>query len=390
MITPGEPINTLRASNVRSVISSSLPEIGIATANGRSLAMWLRSNAQFIQDNTPVVIVERYRARRKISNSRRSQRGPTRPQNYNSVGAHGHWTIPQNNAPNFEHRSFALPRLGQANATIVDINPYGYWRYLANYGSPSVTRPLAFNDLPQRVEYLGVNGLPMSDLRLKMHHSSDPSDQRVYPAGSTKQKHNKNVYLRVRIRIRSGQFVTTIRVAASSVAVAGALITVQQSGVIVAWGYYSINGTLALALNAGTYTVSITAIGFTPIVASNLVVSGDSTVIKNLTPSTLDPPTTPNTCRVQIKAMRGAVPKQVRVVVNSGETGRKGELAFMQVAFDGLTDIVGAVATDLPWSSTVGVGKYRFRFFDVNSGACLHDRTCTNSDVLNAQYEDLQ
>ena len=188
----------------------------------------------------------------------------------------------------------------------------------------------------------------------------------------------------------SGQFVTMISVSASSAAVSGALITIQQSGVIVAWGYSGADGSLTFALNAGTYTVSITATGFAAIVASSFTVSGDSTVSRTLTVATVIPPATLNACRVQIKAMRGGVTKQVRVVINSGDTGRKGELAFMQVAFDGLTDNVGAVAIDLPWSSTVGIGKYRFRFFDVNSGVCLHDRTCTVADVSNANYEDLQ
>ena len=173
----------------------------------------------------------------------------------------------------------------------------------------------------------------------------------------------------------SGQFVTTISVTASSVAVAGALITIQQSGVIVAWGYSGLDGSLAFALNAGVYTVSITATGFTPIVASSFTVASDSTVSRTLAVATVIPPATLNACRVQIKAMRGGFAKQVRVVVNSGDTGRKGELAFMQVAFDGLTDIVGAVAIDLPWSSTVGIGKYRFRFFDVNSGAGTTTKT---------------
>ncbi len=188
----------------------------------------------------------------------------------------------------------------------------------------------------------------------------------------------------------SGQFVTTISVTATSVAISGGLITIQQSGVIVAWGYSGTNGTVAIALNAGVYSLSITATGFNPIVASSFTVSGDSIVSRTLTVATVIPPATLNACRVQIKAMRGGVAKQVRVVVNSGETGRMGELAFMQVAFDGLTDSVGAVAVDLPWSSTVGVGKYRFRFFDINSGACLHDRTCNVADVSNANYEDLQ
>ena len=148
-------------------------------------------------------------------------------------------------------------------------------------------------------------------------------------------------------------------------------------------------GVAAVALNAGNYTVTIVATGFSSIVDSALTVSEDATFTRSLTSSPLDPPSAPDTCRVRLQASRGAINEQVRVVITTSSVGRDQDLAFLNVSFDGQTDEDGLLIVDLPWSSSAGVGQYRFRLIDLVTGKTLHDRTCTVPDEANANYEDL-
>ena len=62
----------------------------------------------------------------------------------------------------------------------------------------------------------------------------------------------------------------------------------------------------------------------------------------------------------------------------------------MRVDGNGVTSNEGGILlVDLPWSSSAGVGLYRFRLIDLVTGKTLHDRTCTVPDETNADYEDL-
>ena len=101
-------------------------------------------------------------------------------------------------------------------------------------------------------------------------------------------------------------------------------------------------------------------------------------------------PTVANVCRVQLRARRGAVTVQARVLITCGASGRLVDSAFANVAYDGLTDVNGLLLVDLPWSSIAGVGKYRFKLIDSESGDVFHDRTVTVPDQLTAVYEGLQ
>lgn len=187
----------------------------------------------------------------------------------------------------------------------------------------------------------------------------------------------------------SGAFVVTINVTSDSVPVRGAIITVKLSSVTVAHVITNTVGVAAVALNAGNYTVTIVATGFSSIVDSALTVSEDATFTRSLTSSPLDPPSAPDTCRVRLQASRGAINEQVRVVITTSSVGRDQDLAFLNVSFDGQTDEDGLLIVDLPWSSSAGVGQYRFRLIDLVTGKTLHDRTCTVPDEANANYEDL-
>ena len=107
------------------------------------------------------------------------------------------------------------------------------------------------------------------------------------------------------------------------------------------------------------------------------------------TPPVPAEPSTPNVCRVTIRSSKAGGELKTRVVIESGSTGRTLERAFVKVAANTETDAAGLLVVDLPWSSTVGVGKYRFRLIDIDSGEVLHDRSCWVPDSATANYEDL-
>ena len=106
-------------------------------------------------------------------------------------------------------------------------------------------------------------------------------------------------------------------------------------------------------------------------------------------PTIIAPPNVASVCRVQLRARRGATPLLARALITCGSTGRLAESAFTDIAFDGLTDAAGLLLVDLPWSSLAGVGRYRFKLIDVETGSVFHDRTLTVPDLSNANYEDL-
>jgi hypothetical protein len=107
------------------------------------------------------------------------------------------------------------------------------------------------------------------------------------------------------------------------------------------------------------------------------------------TPPIIAPPSLDNVCRVQLRARRGATLVKTRVLVTCASTGRLDDSAFASVAFDDETDSNGTVLIDLPWSSIQGLGKYRFRLIDIETGSVFHDRSVTVPDLETAMYEDL-
>ncbi len=187
----------------------------------------------------------------------------------------------------------------------------------------------------------------------------------------------------------SGAFAIDIVVTSSGLPVRGAIVTIKQASQTVAHVVTNTVGSGAVALDAGSYTVTVIAAGFNQIINSAFTVSEDATLSRNLFAAPLEPPSTPDTCRVLIQASKGAIHQQVRVVITTSSVGRDQELAFLNVSFDGPTDENGLLQVDLPWSSSAGVGQYRFRLIDLVSGKTLHDRTCTVPDQTNADYEDL-
>ena len=112
----------------------------------------------------------------------------------------------------------------------------------------------------------------------------------------------------------------------------------------------------------------------------------DATIV---VPPILAPPAVANACRVQLRARRGAIVLQSRVLITCGSTGRLADSAFADVAFDGQTDVNGFLQVDLPWSSVSGVGKYRFKLIDIQTGDVFHDRSATVPNQTTALYEAL-
>ena len=107
------------------------------------------------------------------------------------------------------------------------------------------------------------------------------------------------------------------------------------------------------------------------------------------TPPVIAQPTVASVCRVQLVARRGAIVTPARVLITCGLSGRLAAFAFANNALNGSTDQYGVLVVDLPWSSLPGVGKYRFRLIDIETGLAFHDRTVTVPDELNATYGDL-
>lgn len=113
----------------------------------------------------------------------------------------------------------------------------------------------------------------------------------------------------------------------------------------------------------------------------------DATIV---VPPIIASPDLANACRIQLRARRGANVVLARVLITCGSAGRLADSAFADIAFDGLTDASGFLQVELPWSSIVGVGRYRFRLIDVETGNVFHDRTVTVPDLPTALYEGLQ
>lgn len=97
-----------------------------------------------------------------------------------------------------------------------------------------------------------------------------------------------------------------------------------------------------------------------------------------------------NTCSVVIRARQAGSGKQVRVlIVSLGSSGRFDDKAFVNRTIDENTDVTGLLVAQLPWSSIPGIGKYRVRLIDIETGEVLHDRVCTVPDEEELDYEDL-
>ncbi len=103
----------------------------------------------------------------------------------------------------------------------------------------------------------------------------------------------------------------------------------------------------------------------------------------------ITPPISESVCRVQITVRRGVNAIQARILITCGSTGRLSDTAFADIAFNGETAANGFIQVDLPWSSITGIGKYRFRFLDYDTGDCFHDRTVTVPNIATALYEAL-
>jgi hypothetical protein len=103
-----------------------------------------------------------------------------------------------------------------------------------------------------------------------------------------------------------GDFSTTINVKTSaSQNIPGALVTIQQSGSIVRYGFTNSSGNVVLLVNAGSYTVNISMFGFSSLVGQAITVSANSTQNYQLTAVSPLPTAMPGLCNVRFEVING-------------------------------------------------------------------------------------
>lgn len=90
-----------------------------------------------------------------------------------------------------------------------------------------------------------------------------------------------------------------------------------------------------------------------------------------------------------MKTTRGGTGVSARVVIQSGISGVKDQRAFFATVFDGNSGADGTLTVNLPWSSIPGVGEYRFRIIDLQTGQVVHERYATVPNQTSAIYEAL-
>jgi hypothetical protein len=121
-----------------------------------------------------------------------------------------------------------------------------------------------------------------------------------------------------------GEFLTTINVkTAANQNIPGALVTIQQSGSIVRYGYTNSSGSVVLLVNAGSYTVNISMFGFSSLVGQAITVSANSTRNYQLTAINPLPAAMPGLCNVRFEIIDGRgdpVPAAVIVVNVSSDS----------------------------------------------------------------------
>jgi hypothetical protein len=195
--------------------------------------------------------------------------------------------------------------------------------------------------------------------------------------------------LRSNSAVGNGSQLVDIVITSEGIPVSGAHASIKLGSEVIRSALTNASGKAAFTLDPGEYTLSVVATGFIAIVDSVLSVAGHTIVEHELEQLPMDLPSTPSTCRVRIHATRGAIGTQTRVTITTSNVGRKADRAFLNTSFDGLTDPSGLLFVDLAWSATVGVGAYRFRLIDPETGKVLHDRTCIVPSQLTANYEDL-
>jgi hypothetical protein len=299
-------------------------------------------------------------------------------------GAGGHLMLPTGVGVRFKSTSriiaqdsAASPITLQAPAVLVDLPIPANVREGITYNNGTQTGTYdAGNEVAQAVwEYatrtITAGGLDAAGVRAAVGLASANLDSQLAPLSTG-----------------GGARTVTITVTLGGLPLEGATVRLSKGGESFT-GSTNGSGQVVFNVDDGTWTVAITASGAS-FAGASLVVDGNEAATYAMVANTVPPATNPNTCRVQLIASRNVAAEKVRVLILSeGQSGRSGNNAFLNRAFDGETDANGQLLVDLPWSSTPGVGRYRFKLFDLSTGTLLHDRTCTVPNLSSAEYDDL-
>jgi hypothetical protein len=173
----------------------------------------------------------------------------------------------------------------------------------------------------------------------------------------------------------SNQLAVTITDGTS--AIAGAIVSAKQSGIVKAWGYSNGAGLVTFALASGTYSIEVqNQPGFAPQSPASVTVPASSTLTITLTAQAISPPTTPGLCTVRFAvldngtAVQGAIVQveleDINPTVNTALVSR--------VIHSGTTNSSGYVdLVMIQKTSVTRGGFYRIRVSDAG-GRRLHDR----------------
>ncbi len=172
-----------------------------------------------------------------------------------------------------------------------------------------------------------------------------------------------------------------------------AKVTIQQSGQTICWGYTNQLGNYSIGLSAGTYSVTITAAGYTSLASQSLVVSDNGTSTYTLTQTPITPPPTSGLCSISAKLIRAdnaaIVNAAIKVeLIDKRATIPAGALSYMIA--EGVTNGSGLVTLVVPYSSSIihGSGTYRLTALAAN-GTVIHERKFTVPDQPTANYYQL-
>ncbi len=192
----------------------------------------------------------------------------------------------------------------------------------------------------------------------------------------------------------SGQHAVAVTIkTGATTPVQNAKVSVIQSGSIVAWGYTSQIGQLSFALNAGSYTVNVSAPGFDSLTNQSMVVTTASSFTFTLTPETITPPPTTGLCRIAV-TVRESDQTVAGVDVTAKLTDKQSTIRAgisVLIVDKATTDENGYCELLLPWTSefTAGTGYYTIEARDSGSNSLFHRRAVIIPNQSTAQYGNL-
>jgi hypothetical protein len=188
----------------------------------------------------------------------------------------------------------------------------------------------------------------------------------------------------------SGQFAVTIAVRSGSPAspIRGALVTIQDAtGAVIAYASTGSSGNVPFLLNAGNFTVSISAAGFVPVVADALTVSANATVTKSITQQPITPPSVAGLCNLVVTAVKnGNAVQNALVTATLQDTNNlvSQSLASNSVESTRTSALGTATLTLIQAGQFTRGGTYRVTVLDPMTNTAIHDRVVRMPNTASA------